>query len=434
MPPTAGEPTLAGSAAPTTPKGAPDVAALRPHYPCLEGLRTIGVMALFFQHTGFTTGLQARPGFSWMGHLELGPAMFFVLSAFLLYQPFATANLAERAAQSWRRFIKGRAFRVIPAYWIALVVLVVFFRANPANPFSGGIKIDGWKDFLAVAMFAQVYFPKYFFHGITSAYTLDAEILFYVLVPVYAIQVRRWCRNRSLDERLRRELFALAVVAAGSFVWRAVVEWRYASIRQTCTDEVHARLACAATQWFPGYADYFALGMAVAVVASWRMVRREEPRWLQRLGAGPDLLWLGALGLFVVYSTLLGTHGLEYVGPGKAELRHYLNALIVLCLLLPGVFGNQERGAVRRFLRWRPIAYTGLVSYGVYLWHQGFTDKAMTWTGSTPLHANFVLITSLAVACSVAAATVSWYALERPINRRRDIPFRRWLQPLPTRA
>ena len=66
-------------------------------------------------------------------------------------------------------------------------------------------------------------------------------------------------------------------------------------------------------------------------------------------------------------------------------MRHLVNALIVLCLLLPGVFGDQSRGGVRRFLRWRPIAYTGLVSYGVYLWHQGFTDKAMQWTEQRPV-------------------------------------------------
>ena len=106
-------------------------------------------------------------------------------------------------------------------------------------------------------------------------------------------------------------------------------------------------LACAATQWFPGYADYFALGMAVAVIASWRLVRGEEPRWLQRIGAAPDLLWAVALVLFVGYSTLLGTHGLAYVPPDRSELRHFLNALIVLFLLLPGVFGDQSRGGVR---------------------------------------------------------------------------------------
>jgi len=426
--PQAGEPALAGTDAPTRPV-APDGGALRPHYPCLEGLRTIGVMALFFQHTGYTTGLQMRRGFSWMGHLELGPAMFFVLSAFLLYQPFATANLAGRTAQRWGRFIKGRAFRVIPAYWVTLAILILFFRANPANPFSGGLKVDGWKDGLAIFLFAQTYFPKWFFHGITSAYTLNAEIIFYLVLPVYALLVRRWCRGCAIDQKLRRELYSLGAVVAASFAWRAVLEWHYQAIRQTCVDDAHARLACAATQWFPGYADYFALGMAVALIASWRLVRGEEPRWLRRVGSAPDLLWLAALGLFVVYSTWLGTHGLVYVPPGKAEIRHLFNALIVLCLLLPGVFGDQERGGVRRFLRWQPIAYTGLVSYGVYLWHQGWTDKAMTWTHSTPLHANFVLVTGLAVALSVATATVSWFLLERPINRRRDIPLRRWLRP-----
>jgi len=432
MPP-AGESAVAATDATARPD-APDARALRPYYPCLEGLRTIGVMALFFQHTGYTTGLQMREGFSWMGHLELGPTMFFVLSAFLLYQPFATANLAERSAQRFGRFIKGRAFRVIPAYWVTLVLLILFFRADPNNPFSGGIKIDGWKDGLAVFLFAQTYFPKWFFHGIASAYTLNAEVIFYLLVPVYALIVRRWCRGKSLDERLRRELGALLVVAVGSFAYRAFIEWHFQVTRKSCVDASSAKLACAATQWFPGYADYFALGMAVAVIASWRLVRRDEPSWLRRVGASPDLLWIGALLLFVGYSTWLGTHGLDYVGPTKSEARHLVNALIVLCLLLPGVFGDQSRGGVRHFLRWRPIAYTGLVSYGVYLWHQGFTDKAMQWTNSVPLHANFVLVTGIAVGCSVIAATISWYCLEQPINRRRDVPLRRWLRPLPAKS
>lgn len=431
--PTAGEPAIAATDATGRPDS-PDVRALRPHYPCLEGLRTIGVMALFFQHTGFTTGLQLRDGFSWMGHLELGPTMFFVLSAFLLYQPFSTANLAERSAQRFGRFIKGRAFRVIPAYWVTLTLLILFFRADPNNPFSGGIKIDGWKDGLAVFLFAQTYFPKWFFHGIASAYTLNAEVVFYLLVPVYALLVRRWCRNKPLDEKLRREMYALFAVVVASFAWRAFIEWHFAATRRTCVDASTARLACAATQWFPAYADYFALGMAVAVLASWRLVRGDEPRWLQRIGASPDLLWLGALGVFIAYSTWFGTHGLDYVGPGKSEMRHFLNAVIVLLLLLPGVFGDQSRGGVRRFLRWRPIAYTGLVSYGVYLWHQGWTDKAMQWTNSQPLHANFVLVTGIAVGMSIVTATISWYVLEKPINRRRDIPFRRWLRPLPARS
>lgn len=418
-----------GSASAVTAPAGP--AVLRPHYPCLEGLRTIGVMALFFQHTGYTTGLQAREGFSWMGHLELGPTMFFVLSAFLLYQPFATANLIERQPQSWRRFQKTRLLRVVPAYWATLVLLIIFFRADPNDAFSGGLKIDGWADGLAIFGFAQTYNPNWFFHGIASAYTLNAEIVFYLLVPLYAHAIRRWTAGRAIGDKVRLELYALGAVVVASAVWRVVIELRYEEQRKACTSAANPHVACAALNWFPAYADYFALGMAVAIIASWRLVRDGgEPRWLQRVGAAGDAWWLAAFGLFVFYSTTFGAYGLDYVPPGRAEARHVLNAAIVLCLLLPGVFGAQDRGAVRWFLRWRPIAYTGLVSYGVYLWHQGWTDKAMDVTGSRPLDASFLAITAIAVAMSVASATVSWYALERPINRRRDVPLRSWFRPL----
>lgn len=425
MPPV-GAPTV--TAAVTAPAGG---TVLRPHYPCLEGLRTIGVMALFFQHTGYTTGLQAREGFSWMGHLELGPTMFFVLSAFLLYQPFVTANLVERSPQTWRRFVKTRFLRVVPAYWVTLVLLILFFRADPDNPVSGGLKIDGWKDGLAIFGFAQTYNPDWFFRGIASAYTLNAEVVFYLLLPAYALVLRRWTAGLATGDKVRRELYALGAVVAASAVWRIFIEVRYREQREACNALLTGKhISCAALNWFPAYADYFALGMAVAVVASWRTVRRDEPRWLQRVGAAGDAWWIGALVLFVLYSSMFGTFGLEYVPPGKAEVRHLLNAAIVLCLLVPGVFGAQDRGAVRWFLRWRPIAYTGMVSYGVYLWHQGWTDKAMSWTGSQPLNASFVVVTGIAVATSIIGATVLWYGLERPVNRRRDLPLRRWLQPL----
>ncbi|MDZ4824945.1 MAG: acyltransferase [Actinomycetota bacterium] len=413
---------------------APPAATLRPHYPSLEGLRTIGVMALFFQHTGYTTGLQARAGFGWMGHLELGPTMFFVLSSFLLYQPFVSANLLDRTPQRWGRFVRTRLLRVVPAYWITLALLMLFFRADPNDPLSGGLKVDGWRDGLAIFGFAQTYNPDWFFHGITSAYTLNVEFVFYLLLPLYAYAVARFTSGRALGEKVKLEFYALGAVVVGSAVWRLAIELLFEDERRQCVAQAvtgDAHLACAAVQWFPGYADYFALGMGVAVIASWRLARAGEPGWLRRIGALGSWWWAAALGLFVIYSGVLGTKGLAYVSPMKAEARHFMNAAIVVCLLLPGVFGAQGRGGVRWFLQWKPIAYVGLVSYGVYLWHQGWTDNAMEYTDSRPLHANFLLITGIAVALSVVCAVASWYALEKPINRRRDIPLKHWFRPVP---
>ena len=44
-------------------------------------------------------------------------------------------------------------------------------------------------------------------------------------------------------------------------------------------------------------------------------------------------------------------------------------ALVAVALLIPAIFGAQDRGLVRRTLRWTPIVWVGVVSYGLYLWH-----------------------------------------------------------------
>ena len=83
----------------------------------LEGLRTIGVVAVFATHTGFATGTTMgsrwtvgpsdhafRPA-SLLGHLEIGPAIFFMISAFLLYRPFVQASFDEGDAPRARDFL-----------------------------------------------------------------------------------------------------------------------------------------------------------------------------------------------------------------------------------------------------------------------------------------------------------------------------------------
>ena len=75
-------------------------------------------------------------------------------------------------------------------------------------------------------------------------------------------------------------------------------------------------------------------------------------------------------------------------------------------------------GLVRAFLRWRPVAYTGLVSYGVYLWHEGWLDKWLIWANrpnvlqlNEQVHlqrTTYPLILGLTVASSVAMATLSY--------------------------
>ena len=56
-------------------------------------------------------------------HLWLGVTLFFVLSGFLLYRPFAAWSINGAPWPGLRRYAQARILRIVPAYWVVLTVL-----------------------------------------------------------------------------------------------------------------------------------------------------------------------------------------------------------------------------------------------------------------------------------------------------------------------
>ena len=110
--------------------------------------------------------------------------------------------------------------------------------------------------------------------------------------------------------------------------------------------------------------------------------------------------------------------GLETTSGGRELLKHALYGIMAFLLLLPAVFGPEDEGRVRGWLRWRPEAYVGLVSYGVYVWHEALLGQIRSWVGTPLFLGNFYAYLLATFAFSVVVASVSWYALERPVLRR----------------
>ena len=245
MPPAPGEPVAGGIDA-TARADAPDPRALRPHYPCLEGPA---------HHRCDGPVLPAHG----VHHRPAGPARLLVdgpprarprdvLRALGVPALPAVRDRQPRrplGGRRWQRFQKSRAFRVIPAYWVALTLLIIFFRAESRTIRSrAASRSTAGSDALLVYGFAQVYVPKYFFHGITSAYTLDAEVIFYLPDPrVRAAHPALVPGLHPRPEAPPRAHRARAG-AAGSFAWRAVLEWGYADDAR----ELHRRRARASSR------------------------------------------------------------------------------------------------------------------------------------------------------------------------------------------
>ena len=178
--------------------------------------------------------------------------------------------------------------------------------------------------------------------------------------------------------------------------------------------------------WLPAYFDLFAMGMALAVASAWRAHRGVEGSGFFAGPLAPGLSWAVAGLLFWAICTRLGLPRNQFAHPlttGQWLWRHLFYGLVSFFLLLPAVFGPQRDGLVRRFLQLPVMLWLGLVSYGIYLWHEVFINRWYHWHHRDPFSGHFNAMLLEVALLTVAAAAVSYYIVERPalsLKRRRE--------------
>lgn len=373
-----------------------------PRFPLLDGLRAIAVLSVLVTHTALLSGANEL---AWYGkytaRLDVGVTVFFLISGFLLYRPFVAAHLQDRDGPRVRDYARRRVLRIVPAYWLALTVLAIY--PGLVQMWSG----HSWVYYL----FLQDYRAGWTFGGLQPAWSLAIEAAFYLALPLVAYGLR-WA-GAAMDRRGRvtLELAVVAGLGIASFVLRVVTPGSPAS-------QIHITLL--------GTFDWFALGMLLAIASA--ALAGREPRPVRFLRRRPSSAWLVALALFWFTSTQLGLGGTLFfrVTTAQSIAQHGLYGAIAFFLLLPAVFADDGGGVPRHVLGNRVVAWLGLISYGVFLWHHPIALK-LTEANDRGLFESFRMfgITAGTFALAVACATLSYYGLERPILRYKDRPFRR---------
>ena len=179
--------------------------------------------------------------------------------------------------------------------------------------------------------------------------------------------------------------------------------------------------------WLPAYLDHFALGMALAVISV--AGERDGRAPLAWVGRWPWVAWLGAAAAFVVVAVGIGLSPENRLdapmNAAQTVARHWLYAVVAVGVLLPAVFGPPGRGAVRRLLAHPVLLYLGVISYGIYLWHNAAMEKVVGQIGRDGSWGDFLLYLAVGVVAAVVLATLSWRLLERPLLRlKRLVPDR----------
>ncbi|WP_249644461.1 acyltransferase family protein [Nocardia sputi] len=370
-----------------TPTPAGERVRPRAFVPALEGMRGMAALGVLLTHVAFQTGESGTPvvGRVW-GRFDMAVAVFFALSGFLLWRPHAAAARGLDSAPPVGYYLRHRAARILPAYWVVVCAVLVLL---PSAAGTAGMRV--WVSNLALL---QIYVPLTLTDGLTQMWSLSVEVAFYLVLPVLAFAL---VRLRGSAARLRVPvLLAVAVVSLG---------WNFVPV--PTPDAIHA------DNWLPGYLPWFAAGMLLAELAE-HSVRLS--RWW-KIGANQPLMWTVATAAFLLAATdVAGPAGLTRAEPWQYVVKMGLGAVIGFALLAPLVL----RDPAARGHRWleSPVAAAlGRWSYGIFIWHLAVLSIVFPVFGILPFQGDFGYVLVLTVAITLPVAAASYALVEEPVRR-----------------
>lgn len=354
-------------------------ASERGHYLPLDGMRALLVLGVMFEH--FIPSLAVR--------FPLGGfcvRVFFTLSGFLITAILLRErDRSELVSQSpWlllRQFYVRRFLRIFPPFYALVLIGAALNLPTLRDRF--------WWDMTYMSNLYPIFLGS-FTSMHDHMWSLAVEEQFYLLWPIVLVFIPR----RLIPH----------AIGVGSLIGVAFRVWVYFA---------NAHVFWSLISLFSCF-DALLIGAALAYF-----------RHRQSFGVAYKALWAGVwvigvpLGLLWVPVTL----GKQY----DPIIYPVWTALVSFALI---DWLTKSQGMVARFLSIRPLVWLGMISYGVYLYHQ-FACHFVRIFCRLAFHGremhgwkNEVALYVMASTATIALAAFSWYMLERPLNNlKRHFPY-----------
>ena len=370
VPPVECEPPLAPSAVSPDPQhhAAHRIFLSRSYFPLLDGLRCLSIVAVVWFHTA---GATAPPGLLSRG--QEGVSLFFVISGFLI----TTILLREQSTAgdiSLKRFYLRRALRIFPLYYAMLALYAILVAVIERHSAVGD---QFWRNLPYFVTYTSNLFVTlgadrviFFF-----AWSLATEEQFYLFWP--------WVVKASARPSLpvAAMLGLLALHYGGAFA--------------------AASGALDPTSLFTRILMNLSPPICLGAIAAVLMHRPTTFRWIER--------WIGwRLGATAGLAATLAALAFDETPP--LVLYTAMTWLVIACTLRP------DDQLLRPVLTNPFVKHVGVVSYGIYLMHMLCINIVRRLVGAQEGPLIFVL----ALALSIAAATLSYRFFEAPILRWKD--------------
>lgn len=374
---------------------APDVS---PQFPALDTVRAMGASAVLTTHTAFQTGSYLGSG-AWgtfLARLDVGVAIFFVLSAFLLARPHVARAAAERPAPDLGAYGVKRVLRIAPAYVVTAVLALTLFPKNAA---------EGLWQWISSLLLLDIYTRDKLPHGLTHMWSLAVEVSFYVLLPLLMV-IALGRRHRAV--RPGRILLCLAAMV-GITVW-----WHLAG-----TALIDPHVPGGTGLWLPAYLSWFAVGVGLALLHVRHQTGDQSSleRRLVELGRMPGACWVLVAGLMLAVSTPLAGPVLFVAGtPSESLVKNLAYAVIGGCIVLSGAFADPGT-TYGRVMANRVLRRLGHISYGIFCLHLSLISLVLWSTPYRLFDGDGFQVWALTLAASIVAAEILYRVVERPALR-----------------
>ncbi len=356
------------------------------HLPGLDVARAFAIGLVLWHHGPMLLNakwrLFAQPLYRWSVSGWIGVDLFFVLSGFLITGILLRARGTEKPL---RRFWARRALRIFPlafAYLELLYIVVTKFNFPPAAAY-----FNRWPTFAFYLSNIDIAFRQWGGDGtLDILWTLALEEQFYLFWPLIVLFLKP------------RQVLALCGVMA--LLGPLIRLWTYETLGPTAAyvatwcrvDTLAIGGALAVLYFDPTLRKHAIRAARILVLPSlaffaWLISRPTGDRW-----PAPFLAWLPTVGYSLIALAFAAFVGLAAAPPK----------------FLRPLFKN------------RPLAYIGKISYGLYIWHCliGHCVRVFIAPRYPDIDTRWLLLLWLAL--TILAATISFYALERPFLKLKD--------------
>lgn len=363
------------------------------HLDVLDGLRVIFILIVGWYHIWQQSWLTPRPfevsldflvrsGYEWVDAMLL-------LSGFLLYLPYVGEKKMNAAA-----FFKRRFARIVPTYYLCVLILLVFVVFPKGAYASFG---DGLKDILAHLTFTHSLFPfSYTGSPINGVlWTLSVEAQFYLLFPLLCVCFKK------------KPCLTWVGMSAVAFGYRYFV----------------GKLPDTALyiNQLPAFLDVYANGFMAAVIYTSLRKRLQEENTAEKVFF-TIVFCVCVWGIIDLLKAQAAENGLDLLRLGQMNRRFNLSVLLCGCII-SSCFSVP---LLRFLLGNRLMRFLSLVTFQFYMYHQAVAVQLKEWHipfsysdmpnfySEQPWQTRYTL---LCFGISLVLAIFITFLIERPVAR-----------------